>query len=250
MRGNVGRHARIRIWALAVLALCVGPFSRSAELEILRAFERLVTLTNRPIRVTVTLSNATDQTLRGVWFGDQVPAELAVTPVSVSIAGSPVTNHLYETGQQGDVYPGCVPHRWVLERPRAFAENHPLPPGASVQIRYELVAQTPGSYTLPAFGVAGYHPTTSNAVFGLDAPGDSAVARFLTLTNRFPAMGEWTASGFRVVPDAPTGWCYAVETSTNFTVWERLASNVAPTAVLDTNAATQPARFYRLVWLP
>lgn len=250
MSGNSNKRMRSRAWSLGAVAACAAARLLAAELEISRSFDRFVTLTNRPIRVTVTVSNATGQTLRGLWFSDQVPAGLTVTPLSVSLAGSPVTNHLHEVGQEADVYPGCVPHRWVLERPRAFAENNPVPPGANVEIRYELVAETPGVFVLPEFGVVGYNPVTSNALFSISAENQTVVARFLTLANRFAALGEWTANGFRVATDAPTGWCFAVEVTTNFTAWSPLASNIAPNAVLDTNATTQPARFYRLVWLP
>ncbi|MDW8308438.1 MAG: hypothetical protein RMK20_03600 [Verrucomicrobiales bacterium] len=216
-------------------------------LVVTRAFDRLVTLTNRPIVVTVTLSNATGQTLRGLWFGEQVPSGLEITSLSVSINGRSVTNHQHEIGQEGDVYPGCVPRRWVLERPRAFAENNPLPAGATVQILYALTAASPGAFSFPQCGVAGYIPQTTNTAFGLGA--DAPVAHFLTLTNRYAVFGESTPEGFRLTTDAPAGWRYAVESSTNLQDWSRLATNVAPAPMLDTNVHL-PLKFYRLLWLP
>lgn len=243
---------RWRGCGLALMALAVVAAERlpGAGFEMTRTFDRIVTLTNQPVTVSVTLSNTTGQTLRGVWFSDQVPAGLALRTLSISINGRTVTNALFETGLEGDVLPGCKPCRWVLESPRAFARSNPVPANASLQIRYELVSETPGTFVFPEFSVAGFYPATSNAAFAVSGDADSATLWLLTLTNRFPAVGGWTAAGFRVAADAPTGWCYAVEKSTNLTVWQRLGTNVAPSGVLDADAPRQPQGFYRLVWLP
>jgi hypothetical protein len=46
------------------------------------------------------------------------------------------------------------------------------------------------------------------------------------------------------------GFNYAVEVSSNLLDWTPLLTNASPLSFVDTNAAAQPQRFYRALWLP
>src|SRR5712675_2038412 len=117
-------------WALGIGLACwmAAANLRGDAFPLARRLATVAALTNTPILVTVTFTNASTNALRGFFFGEQLPSALTVTPLSLTINGGAITNYVVENGQDGDVYPGCTPWRWVLETPTNFTKANALPP--------------------------------------------------------------------------------------------------------------------------
>jgi hypothetical protein len=169
--------------ALAVCGagwLGIGAFGFSSDGSALtRSFDRIVSPTNQPITVTATFTNGGTSALRGFFYTEQVPSGLAVTPLGVTLNGRAVTNYTFESGWDGDVYPGCTPCRWRLESPTRFAEANPISPQGVVQIVYTIAASAPGIFLFQEFTWAGFSPDTTNASFGFSEAADLQTAQFV-----------------------------------------------------------------------
>jgi hypothetical protein len=57
----------------------------------------------------------------------------------------------------GDVYPGCIPYRWIIETPDAFDENHPIPSNAELEILYSITSTEKGTFNYDQFSWVGYY---------------------------------------------------------------------------------------------
>jgi hypothetical protein len=218
------------------------PFSRS--------FDRKVTLTSEPIVVTADFINPETATLRGFYYADQVPSGLGVTPISVTINGQRVTNYLFESGQDGDIYPGCTPRRWIFEQPDSFLETNPVPALATVRIVYSLSTTNSGTFPLQHYAWVGYDPGSSNIVSGFGAGSGQQPLSFLTapenlrlglqFSNRHPVLT------FSSQPDV----LYAVEYTDTLSPphWRPLAKTPGTGTVIALTDVTglAPRRFYRL----
>jgi hypothetical protein len=209
-----------------------------------------VTLTNWPVVVTATFTNGEGTVLDGLLYSDQVPSALSVATLSLTLNGRAVTNYTFESGQDGDVYPGCTPCRWILERPPGFSETNPVPSQARVQIVYAVNALSPGSFAFQQFSWVAYEPGLTNAIFGHSEPADQQLLRFVTRSYRPFLAGQYATNGFTLQIAGVPGYNYALERSTNLTGWVALATNVSPFVFTDTNTAGFPQCFYRTRWLP
>lgn len=232
----------ILVWLTAPAGGEPVPFSRS--------FDRNVSLAGTPVMVTADFINPEPATLRGFYYADQVPSGLSVTPISVTINGQSVTNYLFESGQDGDVYPGCTPRRWIFEQPDSFQETNPIPALATVRIVYELSTTNSGTFPLQHYAWIGYDPGSSNIVSGfgagsgqqplsfLTAPGDLRLS--LHLSNRHPVLT------FSSQADV----LYAVEYTDTLSPprWQplTLALGTGTTVTLTDAMALAPRRFFRL----
>jgi hypothetical protein len=214
---------------------------------VTRAFSQQVVLTNSSIQVTATFTNLGTNLLRGFSYLEQIPSTLSVTTLSVSLGGRSVTNFTFESGQDGDVYAGSTPRRWVLETPPNFAEANPLPPQAGVQIIYSLVCSSAGTFALQNFSWAGGSPGATNAAFGYSESSDLRVVKFIATTNSPLLSGERSTNGFALWIDGLPGSIYLVMASTNLANWVPLATNLSPFTFIDTNTAAFPYRFYRAI---
>jgi hypothetical protein len=203
-------------------------------------------LTNTPIVVMVTFTNGSTNTLHGFFYGEQVPSALTVSPLSVTINGQAVTNCVLETGQDGDVYPGCTPWRWLFETPTNFTEANPLPPQARVQIGYSLSSATPGNYALTQFDWAGFDALGTNAFFGFSQTNDQQIVSVFANTNRPMLTVQQATNGVTITLAGWPGSDYVIEASSNFLAWLPLVTNTKSFAYTDTNSASWPApQYYR-----
>jgi len=217
---------------LIIVFLLCGAVAGLAADSMSRSFDRTVTLTPAPIIVTVSFTNQGTAGLRGFYYADQIPSALEVTPLSVTVAGQRLTNYTFEVGLDGDVYPGCTPYRWVLERPGDFAETNPIPPQANAQIVYAIRATESGSLVLQHFDWIGCDSVATNGVFGVSEPGDQQTVSFLTspqltITNNKASLAIGTAAGETYVieykHDLPaTDWLSltTLEGTGSIVVWE------------------------------
>ena len=235
-------------WAgLVISFVCwAAPGLRADTFPVARQATTLMALTNTPILVSVTFTNSSTNTLRGFIYGEQVPSALTVSPAGVTINGQTVTNYVLETGQDGDVYPGCTPWRWRFEPPTNFAETNLLLPQASVQIGYSLSAVAPCNYALGQFDWAGYDPLGTNAFFGFSQTNDLQVISIYANTNRPQLSAQQATNGILVSLAGSPGSSYVIEASSNFLAWLPLVTNAASFTYPDTNDSSQlPLRFYR-----
>lgn len=165
--------------ALFILAGNVFAFS-THNVTLERTFNKVQERVNEQITVTATLINQESNPLRGVYFAEHIPQGLSVQTVSVKVDGNNVSNYATETGLSGDVYAGCVPHRWILETPSAFSENNPIASGGSVEIVYLLSATQSGAFVLSEFNWVGYYQASADAAFGYSETSDSKTLGFVS----------------------------------------------------------------------
>ena len=218
---------------------------------VVRRFDRTVASTNSAMTATVIFTNAGSAPLRGFWYADQLPTMLSVTPIQVTLNGRAVTNLLFETGQDGDVYSGCTPYRWVLEQPAGFAEANPIPPGSVVRIAYSITSSAPGSFILQQFTWTGYDLAGTNSTFGYSESLDEQIVSFLATPPARPSLyGQRVSTGFQVDLTGQAGAGYVLQASSDLAAWQSLATNASPFSFLDTNAPAVSSRYYRAVWLP
>jgi len=240
------RQITLSLFGLAALA-AVPVFGNVVFLA--RSVDRTVVPTNESIVVTVNFTNPEPSVLRGFYYADQVPSELEVTPLSLTLDGQNITNYTFESGQDGDVYAGCTPYRWVLEQPGSFPENNPVPPQAHAQIVYALSSAVSGTFVLEQFGWVGYDPDGTNALFGFSTSADQQAVSVLSPS--LPALGL-TINKERVNLTFPTvsGVSYTVEFQDELTsaVWQPLNSvtGSGETMLVEDPAELRACRFYRL----
>jgi len=165
---------------LCWLGMTPAAFAFSSDGSVVtRTLDRTLSLTNQPIVMMVTFTNAATNALRGFCYTDQVPSSATISPMAVTLNGLAITNYTFESGQDGDVYPGCTPHRWVLESPTNFAEANPIPPQGHVQIAYAITATNPGTFVFQECSWAAYSPDATNESFGYGEIADALPASFI-----------------------------------------------------------------------
>ena len=201
-------------------------------------------MTNSTILVTCTVTNASTNTLRGFFYGEQVPTSLTVMPVSVTLNGRSITNYLFESGQDGDVYAGCTPWRWALETPTNFSPANPFPPQGTVQITYSLAYSSPGSFSLQQFDRADYWPPGTNAGFGYSEATDQQIVTFLVTTNQPVLLGHYSTNGYVVSLQGVAGAAYVLDGSSNLLTWAPLVTNISSFSFTNTSNA-QGQIYYR-----
>ncbi len=151
-----------------------------------RSFDKLQVVAGGYIRVTVSFFNLENSSLRGFYYSDHIPEDLFVTTQSVTVNGSPVSNYSYESSASGQVWSGCVTHRWILESPADFSEDNPVLSGGTAQIIYTLTSKQSGTFSLNEFNWAGYFPTHLAPAFGHSQYSDIKVLKFYDEDNSLP----------------------------------------------------------------
>jgi hypothetical protein len=180
-----------------------------------------------------------------------MPSALEVTPLSVALDGQAVTNCTFESGQDGDVLPGCTPCRWVLETPPAFAQANPVPPQSAVQIVFTLNSATPGAFLLPQSQWTGQDPGSTNAVFGYSDTTNQSTVTFLSAPPPPATLaGHFDSGGLRLELQGLSGASYTIQVSTNLVRWLPLLTNTCPFSFTNTSSTDFPQRFYRGLWRP
>ena len=213
--------------------------------SLTRSFNKTVALTNSQIVVTVNFTNGGTAASRGFYYADQVPSGLAVSTLSLMLNGKAVTNYLFESGQDGDVYTGCTPYRWVLEQPTNFTAANPIPPQAPVQIVYAITSSASNTFSLQQFSWVGFNVTTTNAAFGYSEITDQQTVIFTTMAAGVSVSGQSSTNGFMLGLSGVPGYNYVIEASTNLYNWVPLVTNASPFQFADTNQAGFRYRFYR-----
>jgi uncharacterized repeat protein (TIGR01451 family) len=235
---------------LGCLILATLGFS-DANLQVTRTFNRTVALTNSSIVVTLTITNVGTNTLRGFWYSDQVPSTLAVNPLSVTLGGQPLTNYTFETGENGDVYAGCTPYRWVLELPTNFVQLNPLAPQSVAQIVYAITSTSAGTFSLAQFDWAAFDLINTNAVFGYSEIADQQSVSFVASPAAAPTLVSGRSAGqVQLQVNGQTGASYILEASTDLKNWSPIVTNAAPFTFTDLSASSFPRRYFRALWLP
>jgi hypothetical protein len=250
--GFVGNCLRAFSFAWCLLLLwSPGAFGFSTDGSMLaRNFSRSVAGTNSGIAVTTTFTNGTSLPLRGFYYAEQLPSALTVTPVSIKLNGINVTNYIFETGQDGDVYADCTPWRWVLEQPRDFAQNNPVPVGGIVQIVYSVTSASFGTFSLTEFEWTAFATAATNASLGYSETADKQSVTFLASPPTSILSAHPAANAFSLHLDSLAGCTYILQASTNLFDWVPLVTNITPFGFSDSSTPALPARFYRARWLP
>jgi uncharacterized repeat protein (TIGR01451 family) len=222
------------------LALCAVIFSLSVAFgfqsnnsSLTRSFNKTVALVNTQIVVTVNFTNGGTVASRGFYYADQVPSGLAVSTLSLTLNGRTVTNYLFESGQDGDVYPGCTPYRWVLEQPTNFTEANPIPAQAPVQIVYAITSSVSNVFNLQQFSWVGFEATATNAAFGYSETADQQSVIFTTSAGGVSISGQYSTKGYVLLLNGAPGTNYVIEASTNLLSWFPLVTNASPFQFTD-----------------
>ena len=157
---------------------------------ITRTFNKSDAAINELITVTVTFTNSEAASLRGFYYAEQIPQGLVVSTTSVKINGNTISNYIFESGSVGDVYPGNVVYRWILETPTAFSENNPISSGSTVQIVYSISSIQAKTFNLDEFHWVGYYQGGSKAAFGHSEDADKKAIRFFRVNVDFDKDGK------------------------------------------------------------
>lgn len=165
----------------------------SHNTSLTRAFENTCALVDTPVQVTIAFTNHESADLHGFIFTEHIPDDLAVTTTAVRVSGIPVTNYIFETGLTDDVHEGCVPRRWTLELPPAFAETNPVPAGADVSIAYALSGTEAGSFGLDDYNWSASYTAGTNPAFGYSEEADG---QDLILLNSNDIAATHQSSGY------------------------------------------------------
>lgn len=190
-----------RLLALGILAWQLTNASgfSTDQTAVTRRFDLTSVTTNELISVTTRLTNPPAASLRGFYFVDHIPAGLIVATLGVTLNGESISDYTVESGGVGEVYPGCISYRWILETPTAFAASNAVAPSGVAQITYSLASAQVGSFSLQHFSWNGFHLSPTNSAFGYNATNDSQLLSFTrspppTVTLIAPTNGA-TVSG-------------------------------------------------------
>lgn len=175
-----------------VWLLCLLPVAhRASGATVVRTFSRSIARTNSSIEVTATVTTGSAG-LRGFSYTDQVPSGLSVTPIRVSINGVAVSNFVFERGQSSDVYAGCTPCRFILERPTSFAQANPVPGAGTVRFVYSINSPNVGVFRLRHFSWSALSADTAEPVFDFSSNSAQASIAFVGSTSTLPTGAFWT----------------------------------------------------------
>ncbi len=167
MNNTTARLVILVAACLPVACWSAGEYSSDpGHRSVVRTAELSQQTVGDPITVAVTLSNSESAAVRAFYYTDHVPQGLDVATVSVTVDGTAATGYLYEVGYADEVFPGAVPHRWILETPPDLTES--LPVTSTCTIVYTLTSSTEGSYALPGYTWVGYDAAAALGVFGYE----------------------------------------------------------------------------------
>jgi hypothetical protein len=227
------QRAMALVLGAVVLSLPAAFGFQSDKSLLARSFNKTVALTNSQIVVTVNFTNGGTAASRGFYYADQVPSGLTVSTLSLMLNGNAVTNYLFESGQDGDVYAGCTPYRWVLEQPTNFAEANPVRPQYPVQVVYAITSSVSNIFNLQQFSWVGFNTTTTNASFGYSETTNQQSVIFTTTADGISISGQNTTNGFALELNGVPGTNYVIEASTNLFNWVSLVTNASPFQFTD-----------------
>ncbi len=147
-----------------------------------------------PVRATFYSEEA--NTLDGFYYSEQFPDWIEVTPIRVSLNGSPML-FTYEFGDTDGVLPDHHSHRWIIDDPENPDEPFSIRQGDLLAIDYTIRSEVTAASLANADGwFASLDNSSSEAVTGWDD--DSPVIRFLS-----PTDSSTLAVGARLVSAYP-----------------------------------------------
>ncbi|MBE9575057.1 MAG: cadherin-like domain-containing protein [Proteobacteria bacterium] len=193
----------IRLYATVPTILCLLFVLSSAAFgfsthntTVSRTFDPVEAAVRESITVRVTFTNSEANNLRGFYYTEQIPQGLTVDTesIAVKINDNPVSNYIFESGSVGDVYPGYIPHRWVLETPPTFAENNPIPPNYTVEIVYSVSSTQEGTFDFDEFNWVGYYQNAAEGEREAFGHSEDADKQTITFLNATPVANDDTAS--------------------------------------------------------
>ena len=232
----------IAAWSLSILPAFA--FSSDGS-SLARTCEAPVAITNSAIVVTATFTNSSPDPLRGFLYTEQLPTAIILSNGSITLNGQSITNAILESGLDGEVYSGFTPWRWRLETPTNFAEAHPVPSGAVVQIKYALTSPTLGSFLCPEYAWLGRRAGSTNVMFGCSELTNQLTVYFVSNTNRPAVSAQYSSNGSLLLLVGAPGVSYVLESSQDLATWLPLTTNVCCFTFLDTNSIHLPSRWYR-----
>jgi len=152
----------------AAVMVCVAAYSVTGMGEI-TANRTVPSSTQADQSVVLTFALELDETetdpIHGFYYADHIPSGLTVTTDSVRVDGVTLDpeDYTYEAGWSGEVYPGCVTSRWIVDMPASLGD-HPV--SDSVVIQYRVESAVGASYTFPNFNWVGV--IGGSSAFGYD----------------------------------------------------------------------------------
>jgi hypothetical protein len=164
---------------LLVLTPAAMGFSNTPGLDATRTLWPTVVHVGEPVTATFTFISSSGEALRGFHFSDQIAEEVTdLATVSVTINDIPIDDFVFSAGVGGEILDGMIPHRWSLETPPDFVENHPVPEGACiVAVTYEFSFESVGMYAFPLYVWSGRTELSESPVFGYGEAADTVLVR-------------------------------------------------------------------------
>ena len=178
------KKAKFSLILVSFLSFSVSPASAFSthNATISRTFDKVEAAVGESITVTVSFTNEEAYDLRGFYHTEQIPEGLSVNTDRVKIGGTDISHLVVvESGSSGDVYPGSIPYRWILETPTDFPENNPISQSATVEIVYTVTSSQVGTFDFDEFSWVGYYETAldgERAAFGHSEDADKQTITF------------------------------------------------------------------------
>jgi hypothetical protein len=141
-------------------------YSSDLDRTVVRAVHESVVSVGTPLAVTATLTTAGSNAVRAFYYTDHLPVDMEVATVSVTVDDAVAVGYTYEVGSADEVYPGTIPHRWIIESPPGLAENTPV--NSSCVIEYTVTSMEAGDYTPPGYMWVGYDMEAGSGLFGYE----------------------------------------------------------------------------------
>ncbi len=215
------KTSNILLVLFCFISLYVGPvFGFSTHtIAVSRTFDKEEAVVSEPIMVTVNFTNLESNDLRGFYYVEQIPQELSINTISVRINGSNISNYMVESGSSGAVYDGCIPYRWIIERPSNFTENNPISQNSVLEVVYSFSSSQAGSFNFDEFHWVGFYqtaPAEQMAAFGHSEDTDKQT---ITFTEAPPIQHTLTVNtvGSGSVTLDPAGGTYNAGTEVQLT---------------------------------
>lgn len=132
----------------------------------------------------VTAQFVSDETapIVGLYYSEQFPSWLEVTPLDVTLNGES-TPFVYELGDVDEVVPGTYSHRWILDDPvEIYGDRTVLSPGDVLAVTYHIRSYVVATFAANADGWFGLMESPEAvAVGGWDA--HSPIIRIVPATD-------------------------------------------------------------------
>ncbi len=156
-------------------------FPQDLDVSFARTFPAGYINTGYSAPVRATFYSGESSTLDGFYYSEQFPDWIEVTPIRVSLNGSPIP-FTYEFSDDDGVLPDHHSHRWILDDPENPDEPFSIQYGDLLAIDYTIRSERTAASQANADGwFASLDNADAEAVTGWDD--DSPIIRFLSATD-------------------------------------------------------------------